>query len=290
MVQRIRKPASNRPARRTTRTTRRRTSKKSLFKRIPGWALWLGGIVVAAVYVAVFYHFFVDPFSFRWQALYGDATYPEGYSIQGIDISHHQGEIDWDLLRNAQINGNPVRFVIIKATEGRSLLDENFNDNFYQARENSFIRGAYHFFSPSVPAKEQAEYFLKQVHLEEGDLPPVLDIESIGSLTATQVAQAARTWLDIVEKAYGVKPIIYTNYKFKLSYLHDKAFDEYPYWIAHYYVKELKYKGPWKFWQHTDCGRLPGIKERVDFNIYNGSMYDLKKLTIGSKEDYDETE
>lgn len=259
---------------------------KSLLRRLPSWALWSGGLGIAVIYAAIFYHFFVDPFSFRWQAIYGDATYPEGYSIQGIDISHHQGEIDWDLLRNAKINGNPVRFIIIKATEGRSLLDENFNDNFYQARENGFIRGAYHFYSPSVPARDQARYFLKQVHLEDGDLPPVLDIENVGDLNAAQIKHEALTWLRLVEKEVGVKPIIYTYYKFKQKYLSDKVFDDYPYWIAHYYVPKLTYKGKWKFWQHTDRGRLPGINGFVDFDIYNGSMYDLKKLTIGGQEDY----
>ena len=51
-----------------------------------------------------------------------------------------------------------------------------------------------------------------------------------------------------------------------------------------YYVDKVEYEGAWKFWQHTDAGRLPGIKGRVDFNIYNGSYYDLRKLTIGSRE------
>lgn len=268
------------------RRTNRRRKPKSLLRRLPSWALWSGGLGIAVIYASIFYHFFVDPFSFRWQAIYGDATYPEGYSIQGIDISHHQGEIDWDLLRNAKINGNPVRFIIIKATEGRSLLDENFNDNFYQARENGFIRGAYHFYSPSVPARDQARYFLKQVHLEDGDLPPVLDIENVGDLNAAQIKHEALTWLRLVEKEVGVKPIIYTYYKFKQKYLSDKVFDDYPYWIAHYYVPKLTYKGKWKFWQHTDRGRLPGINGFVDFDIYNGSMYDLKKLTIGGQEDY----
>ena len=194
------------------------------------------------------------------------------------------------MLRNAKINGNPVRFIIIKATEGCSLLDENFNDNFFQARENGFIRGAYHFYVPSVPARQQASYFLKQVHLEEGDLPPVLDIENGGDLTAAQIKREALTWLRLVEKETGVKPIIYTYYKFKQQYLSDKEFEDYPYWIAHYYVRKLAYKGKWKFWQHTDRGRLPGIKGFVDFDIYNGSMYDLKKLTIGGQEDYTETE
>jgi lysozyme len=87
-----------------------------------------------------------------------------------------------------------------------------------------------------------------------------------------------------VEKKYNVSPILYTSYKFKVRYLSDAVFDKYPYWIAHYYVDSIEYKGSWKFWQHTDCGKLPGIQGYVDFDIYNGSMYDLRKLTIGSIE------
>ena len=172
--------------------------------------------------------------------------------------------------------------MFIKATEGKNFLDENFNDNFYQAREFGFLRGAYHYFKPNIPAEAQARYFLKQVHLEEGDLPPVLDIEETGGLSPEQLRKVALIWLNMVEKRYGVPPILYTNYKFKLDYLNTPEFKRYPYWIAHYYVRSLTYKGSWKFWQHTDCGRLPGIKEKVDLNIYNGSMYDLRRLCIGS--------
>lgn len=260
----------------------------TFFKRWPLWTLWVGGILITIGYIFAFYYFFVGPVSFRWKALYGDAKYPEGYSIQGIDISHYQGEIDWPKLRRANIEGNPVRFIIIKATEGTTILDENFNENFYQAKEYGFIRGAYHFFVPSVSAEAQAKYFLKQVHLEDGDFPPVLDIEHIGKLTDKEIKKAALNWLHIVEKRYNIKPIIYTNYKFKLRYLNDSAFNTYPYWIAHYYVDKIEYKGQWKLWQHTDCGRLDGIKGPVDFDIYNGSMYDLMKFTIGHKEEIQE--
>ena len=90
------------------------------------------------------------------------------------------------------------------------------------------------------------------------------------------------TWLHIVEDRYHVKPIIYTYYKFKEQYLSAPVFDDYPYWIAHYYVDKVQYKGKWKFWQHTDAGKLPGIKGYVDFNIYNGSYYDLRQLCIGA--------
>ncbi len=260
---------------------RRRSS--SFLQRYPRWAWWIGGTAVIVLYVFLFYHFFVGPTGFRWRALYGDAEYPEGFEIHGIDISHYQGKIDWEQLKNAMIKGCPVRFVIIKSTEGSSRLDENFRENFNQARDFGFIRGVYHFWSNKSTAREQAYYFLDQVHLTDGDLPPVLDIEHKPADKSVEDFQRdVLTWLHIVEDKYHVKPIIYTYYKFKEQYLSAPVFDDYPYWIAHYYVDKVQYKGKWKFWQHTDVGKLPGIKGYVDFNIYNGSYYELKQLCIGS--------
>ena len=260
---------------------RRRSS--SFLQRYPRWAWWIGGTAVIVLYVFLFYHFFVGPTGFRWRALYGDAEYPEGYEIHGIDISHYQGKIDWEQLKNAMIKGCPVRFVIIKSTEGSSRLDENFRENFNQARDFGFIRGVYHFWSNKSTAREQAYYFLDQVHLTDGDLPPVLDIEHKPADKSVEDFQRdVLTWLHIVEDKYHVKPIIYTYYKFKEQYLSAPVFEDYPYWIAHYYVDSVEYRGEWKFWQHTDVGKLPGIKGYVDFNIYNGSYYELKQLCIGS--------
>jgi len=257
-----------------------------LLQRLPKWSWWLGGGLILVGYLWAFYVFFVSPFGFRWKALYGDISYPEGYEIHGIDISHYQGEIDWETLRNqGMIKKLPVRFVMIKATEGSTRIDENFADNFYNAREYGFTRGAYHFYSVHSDAKSQARHFINKVALENGDLPPVLDVEhKPKNQTDEEFKQSVLTWLRMVEKHYGVKPIIYTYYKFKMRYLSDEVFEQYPYWIAHYYVDEVEYKGPWKFWQHTDIGKLPGIKGYVDFNIYNGSYYDLRQMTIGSQE------
>lgn len=276
-----RKPSSS--------TRRRRKTVSSgvpyFLRKYPRWAWWVGGIGIVAVYIWLFYYFFVSPTGFRWRALYGEANYPDGYEIHGVDISHYQGDIDWDDLRNAMIEGCPIRFIMIKATEGSSRVDEKFNDNFYMAREYGYIRGAYHFWSNKSTAREQAYFFLKKVRLEDGDLPPVLDVEHKPKDQPVEDFQRdVLTWLHIVEDKYHVKPIIYTYYKFKEQYLNAPVFDDYPYWIAHYYVDRVEYKGEWKFWQHTDVGRLPGIKGYVDFNIYNGSYYDLKKLTIGNQD------
>lgn len=257
-----------------------------LLQHLPGWTWWIGGGVIIAVYVFFFYYIFVSPFGFRWRALYGEVSYPEGYEIHGIDISHHQGAIDWATLKDeAVIDERPIRFIMIKATEGANKIDENFKDNFYNAREYGFTRGAYHFYGTRSTAKAQAQFFISQVKLEKGDLPPVLDVEHKPSnQTDEEFKESVLEWLRIVEKHYGVPPIVYTYYKFKLRYLSDPAFDAYPYWIAHYYVDKVEYEGAWKFWQHTDAGRLPGIKGDVDFNIYNGSFYDLRQMTIGSRE------
>ena len=257
---------------------------KSVFKRYAAY-VWVGIIIVAVTYIGLFYYFFVSPYSFRWKAIYGEPEYPEGYNVRGIDISHYQNNIKWEKLRNASLNNDPVRFIIIKATEGKDLYDDDFNDNFFQAQQNDFIRGAYHFFVPGVDAEAQAKFYLHQVHLVPGDLPPVLDIEKTGKLTKAQLQKDVKTWLDIVENKYGVKPILYTSYKFKMDYLDSPIFNEYPYWIAHYYINKLEYKGDWVLWQHTDCGKVDGIKGFVDCNIFNGTVKDLEAFTIKEKEE-----
>jgi lysozyme len=266
------------------KSSSKRHSKSALgrfFRSHPRSAWWIGGLLIAAVYVWLFYYFFVSPTGFRWRALYGDPSYPSGYEIHGIDISHYQGKIDWEKLRNGMIDGCPLRFVFVKSTEGSTTLDENFKENFHQAREYGLVRGAYHFWSNKSTAREQAYYFLQKVRLEPGDLPPVLDIEHKPQERSVEDFQRdVLTWLHIVEDRYHVKPILYTYHKFKEQYLSAPVFDDYPYWIAHYYVDSLAYKGAWKFWQHTDAGRLPGIKGYVDFDIYSGSFYDLKAMTI----------
>ena len=246
----------------------------------------LGGIGVLALYIWIFYYFFVGPTGFRWRALYGDAKYPQGYEIHGIDISHYQGKIDWEKLKaNALVDGTPLRFIFIKSTEGSSRIDPNFDDNFEQSKEYGYVRGVYHFWSNNSSARSQAYFFLEKVHLLNGDLPPVLDIEHKPKDQSIEDFQMdVLTWLHIVEDKYHVKPIIYTYYKFKESYLSAPVFDDYPYWIAHYYVDKIEYKGNWRFWQHTDTGQLPGIHGNVDLNVYNGSFYDLSHLTIGNQE------
>ncbi|MCF0196216.1 MAG: glycoside hydrolase family 25 protein [Bacteroidaceae bacterium] len=251
----------------------------------PTWSIWAGIFVIAGLYCFLFYYFFVTPFSFRWRAIYGDPPIPEGYDIRGIDVSHYQNNVDWIKLRNASIKDAPIRFVFIKATEGENLIDPKFKEYFAYAKENYFITGAYHYYKADADPLVQAQLFINNVHLTEGDLPPVLDIEKRGRLSDEEFKNNLLSWLRTVERHYGVKPIIYTGLKFKSEYLSSPEFQPYPFWIAHYYVEKLQYDGPWVFWQHTDCGKVDGIKGFVDLNIFNGSLSELMKFTIHAKEE-----
>ncbi|MCI6672247.1 MAG: glycoside hydrolase family 25 protein [Prevotella sp.] len=242
---------------------------------------WIIGTSLAFFYCFFYYLFLVSPSGFRWRAIYGDPDYPKGYEIHGIDISHHQGEINWNRLKNAMVEQSPIRFVFMKATEGDGHVDKKFKENFENVKEAGLIRGVYHFWSNQSSPRRQAYFFLAMSPLSPGDLPPVLDVEiKPTDISIEEFQQNLLTWLHIVEDRYHVKPIIYTYYKFKDEYLSDARFDDYPYWIAHYYVKNMEYKGYWSFWQHTDAGKLPGIAGYVDLNIFNGSLYDLRQMLI----------
>jgi lysozyme len=151
--------------------------------------------------------------------------------------------------------------------------------NWYNAKEAGVLRGAYHFYLPQKDAKLQAENFLDVVRIKIGDLPPVIDVETDGRQSGEKIRAGLKTWLSLVEKECKVQPIIYTNYKFYMDYLKDH-FENYPVWIAHYQVDrpKLHEHRPWTFWQYLDRGRIKGLKGEFDFNVFNGSPAQLKKL------------
>lgn len=261
----------------------KRKPKKKANKEMPAWCRRLLAVLVVVAFVFGFYSFFIRPYAYRWKPCYGMKGYgvcmPIGYSMHGIDVSHYQGDINWKMLKQTRQGKFPVQFIFMKATEGGDFSDDKFVANFDSAKAHGFIRGAYHFYNPKTDANKQADFFIRSVKLEPGDLPPVLDIEMKGK-DMKKLQHDLKIWLGKIENHYGVKPIIYASYKFKTKYLNDSIFNTYPYWIAHYYVDSVRYQGEWKFWQHTDVGTLPGIGEKVDLNVFNGSSADLQKMLI----------
>ncbi|MBP6064627.1 glycoside hydrolase family 25 protein [Bacteroides sp.] len=279
-----RKPVPSHKKKRIASSRSPRKKKKKSLRNMPNWLRNTLALLVVGAFSVTFYYFVIRPYSYRWKECYGQKAYgiclPCCYEVHGIDISHYQGVIDWGKLTQSHETDFPLHFVFMKATEGGDHGDETFEKNFEEARKHGFIRGAYHFFSPKTDPLKQAEFFIRTVKLSQGDLPPVLDVEVRGKKTKAELQQNIKRWLDRVEDHYGVKPILYTSYKFKTSYLDDPIFNDYPYWIAHYYVDSVRYEGKWHFWQHTDIGTVPGIEHDVDLNVFNGTLEELQQLTI----------
>ena len=205
---------------------------------------------------------------------------PDKYRVHGIDVSVHQGLIDWNKVTKMNVGGDSISFTYIKATEGRTMKDKYFDYNWYESKNSNIIRGAYHFYLPGVDPKEQAKNFAHVVQLSKGDLPPVLDIEKRGNQNFKAFEKDLLIWLSYIENIYGIKPIIYTNLRFYDEYFKSEKFDGYVFWIAHYYVQDLNTECQWQFWQHNDRGRVDGINTLVDMNAYNKSLKDLKGLTL----------
>lgn len=205
---------------------------------------------------------------------------PVNYSIHGIDVSKFQRDINWEAVKQMQVDKIRISFAFIKATEGITRQDAAFKRNWKKAGDAGLIRGAYHFFYATRDPIKQSVNFRNVVQLTSGDLPPVLDIEMHNNQPAAVIRSTARIWLEEMEKAYGIKPIIYTNLKFYNTYLGDE-FNDYPLWIAHYYQKERpRVNREWLFWQHSDIGRVNGIKTIVDFNVFRGDSAALMKLCL----------
>ena len=265
------------------KSSSRSSSKKKKKKGNGSRGRTLFTLFVAALLLFAFWRLFIRPELMRPK--YGTEAYsvriPDGYTVHGIDISHHQGDIDWVKLSALQEAAIPIRFVFIKATEGGDHEDTRFDRNFAAAREHGFIRGAYHFYNPSTDPIVQADFFISHVALEKGDLPPVIDVEKAPSRLQQRTFYAQLSiFLFRLEAHYGVRPIIYTSTKFKERYLNSPELDRYPLWIAHYHVPQPGYQGEWAFWQHTDRAVLPGIDEKTDLNIFRGTLKELQALAL----------
>ncbi len=245
---------------------------KGLLYMTGAMLLIAGGIYGYVKYKAYHVHFV------RYAAFGIDI--PVNYDIHGIDVSHHQDVIDWGEVKNMNIEEMHLGFAFIKATEGLVNVDRLFKRNWYKAREEGMTRGAYHFFLATKSGKKQADNFIAQVNLEPGDLPPVLDVEQLYGVKPKDLRIRVKEWLTAIEAYYKVKPIIYTNVDFYDHYLGEE-FDEYPLWVAHYLQPEKpRIKRVWTFWQHSETGRVNGIDNRVDFNVFNGDSLAFQQLLL----------
>lgn len=160
--------------------------------------------------------------------------------------------------------------------------DRKFAENWIALKNTACIRGAYHYYRPDENSTLQAELFIKNVVLKNGDFPPVLDIEQMPKKqTMVQLKVGIKNWLELVEKHYGVKPIIYSGETYYKHFLKED-FSEYTFWIANYNFFVENLKPDWRFWQFTEKGSVKGISGFVDINIFNGTDAELQLMTIGN--------
>lgn len=208
--------------------------------------------------------------------------------LEGIDVSSwQQGKVDW-----AKVKASGIAFAFIKATEGVNYVNPHFKRDWQETKSKGIIRGAYHFFEPTLSAEEQVRHFISTVRvLDAGDLPPVLDLEGEKwtAVPAHLRMEMVLTWIYAVEKELGKKPILYLGFYFARDVLgtgHYRELSTYKLWIAHYTSARNPLVPPpwehWTFWQFTDRGEVPGADSRVDKNRFAGSREDLLRLTIRS--------
>jgi len=178
--------------------------------------------------------------------------------IFGIDVSQYQGTIDWENLEAIEEQFE-IKFVVVRATAGSNKVDSKFKKNWKNLTASMYIQGAYHYYRPDENSTDQANNFIKNVKLRKGHLPPILDIEKMPKgQSMDKLKEGLQNWLTIVEKQYGVKPIIYTGEKYFEDFLQED-FLNYKFWIANYNPWKEKIEADYLMWQFTEKAKLHGL-------------------------------
>jgi lysozyme len=237
-------------------------------KRSKRKALFRLGLLVAVVLAAVGYMLY-----FLVMNGYLRFNYPSevAYSVKGIDISHHQGDIDWDALATEDVD-----FVYIKSTEGGDFKDTKFLEYHKEALDHEMRVGAYHYFSFCKSGKEQAQNFINTVPKSVSALPPAIDLEydahCNNDVAPADLVPELLVLIDILTKYYGKSPVIYCNEAVYEKYLVIDEMRDVKFWIRDLYAQpKLSNNKNWTIWQHSSRGTLKGIEGNVDLNVFSGS-------------------
>lgn len=195
------------------------------------------------------------------------------YPVRGIDVSHHQGKIDW-----RRVAADDVAFAVIKATEGGDHVDDTFTTNLNEARAAGLAVGAYHFFTFCRPGADQAQNFLTVVPRGQPMLPPVVDIEFGGNcprrLTPDELRLELDAFLQPVEAQFGKPAIIYLIGE--AVDLYDAVMPARERWVRSLVLHPGHEE--WVYWQYHNRGSVDGIEGPVDLNVLQGTSSRLIEL------------
>lgn len=199
--------------------------------------------------------------------------------LNGVDVSNWQGHIDWP-----QVAQSGRAFAFIKATEDSDFVDPWFPANWQRCKEVGMARGAYCFARPSKSSPADSvtlfEATIKSAGgLAEGDLI-ALDIEDEKFAGSLHVWVAE--WLDLAERTFGVRPVIYTGHWYSEPHdLEHPDLSKYPLWYASYQDQLPPPPTGWQkvtFWQHSAHAQVPGVAGDCDVDRFYGSPDELRAL------------
>lgn len=196
--------------------------------------------------------------------------------LLGVDVSHHQGAIDW-----RKVKRDRIAFAFIKATEGGDFVDSAFADHWRDTKRVEILRGGYHFFTFCKSGELQANNFIQVVPVEPGALPPVVDLELGGNCSARPEPEAFKRELDEflrrLEVRYGQPAVLYFTQDFYARY--GPVLPKRPYFPREVFADPAWLEVPWSFWQFNNAGHVDGIEPRVDVDAFGGSLAELQALT-----------
>lgn len=186
----------------------------------------------------------------------------------GVDVSNHQGEIDWERVAN-----DGMEFAYIKATEGGDFVDASFERNWAGAEAAGLDRGAYHFFTLCRPGAEQAANFLGVVPLDPEALPPTIDLELAGNCAdrpeRASVKREVAAFLEVIEDATGQSVVLYIGDDFEGHYRMRDQLDR-PIW--HRRILTRPDVDGWWIWQVHSHATIDGIDGGTDLNVMRGEQ------------------
>lgn len=193
-------------------------------------------------------------------------------NVKVIDVSHHQGSIDWKKVAAAGVKG-----AVIKATEGGSLVDLKLSSFATGAPAAGLKIGFYHYAHPELNAPEtEAANFFRNVKQYKADFPHVLDVEGAAGIGAEKLTAWCVKYLQEVEKLTGHPAMVYTGASFAKSYL-GAALAKWPLWVAHYGAITPMANNTWSKWsvfQYDDKGTVAGVTGNVDINAMEKAFFD----------------
>lgn len=201
------------------------------------------------------------------------------YPIQGIDVSHHQGDVDWN-----KVKGENWDFVIMKATEGGDWKDSKFSNYYQEANDAGFVVGVYHYYSFCSDPVKQAKHFIDVAGDLKGDLLPAVDLEfdnnCNGNISVEDFKEAFVLFLNEIRVKYGCYPIVYCNEAFYFKYLNKADFANCKFWIRNVGSQPDLNERMWDFWQYSALGSVAGIQGPVDLNAFSGRRFEFEELIM----------